>query len=678
MAKTDKKKSAPAKAKAEKPAAAKGRTEKSTQPYVVIARKWRPSSFDNVVGQEEVTQQLTAMIEEDRLGQAFLFCGPRGVGKTSSARLLAMALNCTDGPSANPPADDPICREIRQGSDLDVIEIDGASNNGVDEIRELRSKVSLAPVRDRFKVYIIDEVHMLSLAAFNALLKTLEEPPPHVKFIFATTERHKIPETILSRCQVFDFNRLDTTVIAERLDHILTQEPSISIEEENRHEILEQIAMSSDGGMRDAQMTLDQLVALGQGIITLENTLRLLGLVESRMLEKVLNDLVKGKTANLLATVAELVKRGRDLERFLRHLLAYLRAILLMRNGAPASVTGLDGERQERAFRHFGETPLETLLNIMQALMDIEPRFKGTIPQRILLEFCFIKLTALQPTSSLASLVDRLELLEKKKVSSPPQANAPQREESSKGDSGGSAETKGATGAGRVMPVQSLSSLTAAPPQEEDAGESESEDDSLRVQEAESVESIDLSRYQESAEALAELWKEAIHRARQERGVGQRLAKLMGQVQPARLERNQLTVLKFSNSPRMVDQMISDARMKEFLERVLRSQTGATIRVALEAKAALLPVEGALVADTKPKASTEMPVESADVIEDTHDMDSAPAMSDDELAHWAQQLASPSEKLNKLLDEDEDLQRAVALICKMTEGRIVQLNDDKL
>jgi hypothetical protein len=228
------------------------------------------------------------------------------------------------------------------------------------------------------------------------------------------------------------------------------------------------------------------------------------------------------------------------------------------------------------------------------------------------------------------------------------------------------------------MPVQSLSSLTAAPPQEEDAGESESEDDSLRVQEAESVESIDLSRYQESAEALAELWKEAIHRARQERGVGQRLAKLMGQVQPARLERNQLTVLKFSNSPRMVDQMISDARMKEFLERVLRSQTGATIRVALEAKAALLPVEGALVADTKPKASTEMPVESADVIEDTHDMDSAPAMSDDELAHWAQQLASPSEKLNKLLDEDEDLQRAVALICKMTEGRIVQLNDDKL
>jgi DNA polymerase-3 subunit gamma/tau len=415
MAKTDKKKSAPAKAKAEKPAAAKGRTEKSTQPYVVIARKWRPSSFDNVVGQEEVTQQLTAMIEEDRLGQAFLFCGPRGVGKTSSARLLAMALNCTDGPSANPPADDPICREIRQGSDLDVIEIDGASNNGVDEIRELRSKVSLAPVRDRFKVYIIDEVHMLSLAAFNALLKTLEEPPPHVKFIFATTERHKIPETILSRCQVFDFNRLDTTVIAERLDHILTQEPSISIEEENRHEILEQIAMSSDGGMRDAQMTLDQLVALGQGIITLENTLRLLGLVESRMLEKVLNDLVKGKTANLLATVAELVKRGRDLERFLRHLLAYLRAILLMRNGAPASVTGLDGERQERAFRHFGETPLETLLNVMQALMDIEPRFKGTIPQRILLEFCFIKLTALQPTSSLASLVDRLELLEKKK-----------------------------------------------------------------------------------------------------------------------------------------------------------------------------------------------------------------------------------------------------------------------
>jgi len=384
------------------------------QPYVVIARKWRPMTFDDVVGQEETTAQLRSMIDEGRIGQAFLFCGPRGVGKTSSARLLAMALNCTNGPSGHPPTDDPICEEIRRGSDLDVIEIDGASNNSVDEIRELRTKVNLAPVRDRYKIYIIDEVHMLSLAAFNALLKTLEEPPAHVKFIFATTERHKIPETILSRCQVLDFHRLDVAAIADRLDYILQREPTIRIEEAHRRDILEQIAQSSDGGMRDAQMTLDQLVALGQGTVTLENTLKLLGLVEPTMLERVLDDLLKRRTQPALATVADLVKRGRDIERFVRNLLGYVRSILLLRQGAPADTCGLDGQRYERAVRLFEDAPTEGLLNIMQALMDLEPRLKGSIPARYLVEFAIIKVTALQPVSALTELIARLERLEKK------------------------------------------------------------------------------------------------------------------------------------------------------------------------------------------------------------------------------------------------------------------------
>jgi DNA polymerase-3 subunit gamma/tau len=325
-----------------------------------------------------------------------------------------MALNCTDGPRIDPDPNDPICIDIRRGSDLDVIEIDGASNNGVEEIRDLRAKVSLSPVRDRFKIYIIDEVHMLSVAAFNALLKTLEEPPPHVKFIFATTERHKIPETIISRCQVFEFNRLDTAAIVERLDHILRHEPSIRIEENHRLEILEQIAMASDGGMRDSQMTLDQLVALGQGTITLENTLRLLGLVEAGMMERVLDDLLKRRTAELLRTIHDLVRRGRDIERFVRNLMAYLRSVLLLRNGAPPEIAGIQGERAERAMREFADVPLEALLNIMQTLMDLEPRLRSGVPQRMLLEFCFIKVTVLQPVSGLGDLVNRLERLEKK------------------------------------------------------------------------------------------------------------------------------------------------------------------------------------------------------------------------------------------------------------------------
>jgi len=408
-------KKAPAPIVAETPAASS--TAPSAKPapeYQVLARKWRPKTFADLVGQEDIAQQLRAMIQQGRIGQAFLFCGPRGVGKTSSARLLACALNAPNGPSADFDPNDPVCREIQTGSDLDVIEIDGASNNSVENIRDLRNKVGISPLRDRYKVYIIDEVHMLSGSAFNALLKTLEEPPPHVKFILATTERHKIPDTILSRCQTFDFNRLDLEAIVARLDYILKNEPSIAVDEKERRDILEQIALSSDGGLRDAQMTLDQLVALGQGKLTLDNTLRLLGLVQTGMLEDVVEAILQRKTQYLLSVVGDLARRGRDLERFLKSLMGFVRDLMLLQGGAPPELTSLRGERYDQARARFSNAPLEALLNIMQALMELEPKLKSTVPARFLLEFAFIKLTALQPVEGLAKLVGRLEALEKK------------------------------------------------------------------------------------------------------------------------------------------------------------------------------------------------------------------------------------------------------------------------
>src|SRR5436190_19525116 len=224
--------------------------------YQVIARKYRPQRFADVVGQEHVTQTLTHAIEAGRIAHAYLFCGPRGTGKTTIARIFAKCLNCTDGPKADFPEDDPKCVEIAEGRSLDVLEIDGASNRGIEEIRELRETVKYAPASSKFKIYIIDEVHMLTKEAFNALLKTLEEPPAHVKFMFATTEPEKVLPTILSRCQRFDLRRIPVTLIVKHLAHIANLE-KVTIEDAALHAI----ARGAEGGMRDAESALDQLIS---------------------------------------------------------------------------------------------------------------------------------------------------------------------------------------------------------------------------------------------------------------------------------------------------------------------------------------------------------------------------------------------------------------------------------
>src|SRR6266480_1267380 len=276
--------------------------------YQVIARKYRPQRFSDVVGQEHVTQTLANAIKQKRTAHAYLFCGPRGTGKTTIARIFAKCLNCTDGPKVDFDDQDARCIEIAEGRSLDVIEIDGASNRGIEEIRELRDTVKYAPATSKFKLYIIDEVHMLTKEAFNALLKTLEEPPGHVKFMFATTEPEKVLPTILSRCQRFDLRRIPAALIVRHLAQIAKQE-QVKIDDTALHAI----ARGADGGMRDAESTLDQLVSFCGDKIEESDVLSMFGLAAQGQLLELARTLLAGEVAGALQQLNDLSKNGKDL-----------------------------------------------------------------------------------------------------------------------------------------------------------------------------------------------------------------------------------------------------------------------------------------------------------------------------------------------------------------------------
>ncbi len=295
--------------------------------YLVLARRWRPQTFDEVLGQEPIIRTLKNALSQARIAHAYLFSGPRGVGKTSTARILAKALNCKDGPTPNPCNVCDSCMEITQGTAVDVLEIDGASNTGVDNIRELRETVAYRPIRSRYKVYIIDEVHMLSTSAFNALLKTLEEPPPHVVFIFATTEPQKVPLTVLSRCQRFEFRRIPEEVIFGQLEKICQWEGIKATAE-----ALKLIAERASGSLRDAESLLDQVVAYSdREVIDVELVRELLGLPDQASLKAVVQYLMQGDALSAIREVDGLYRRGVPLEEFLQGLLGYLRDLLVER-----------------------------------------------------------------------------------------------------------------------------------------------------------------------------------------------------------------------------------------------------------------------------------------------------------------------------------------------------------
>ncbi|MEX2173317.1 MAG: DNA polymerase III subunit gamma/tau [Pirellulaceae bacterium] len=372
--------------------------------YVVVARRYRPQDFEQLVGQSQVSQALGNAITTNRVGHAYLFTGARGVGKTSSARIFSKCLNCVTGPTTTPCGVCQVCQDIAAGQDIDVIEIDGASNRGIDEIRQLRSNVNVRPSRARFKIYIIDEVHMLTTPAFNALLKTLEEPPEHVKFIFCTTEADKIPITVLSRCQRFDFAPIETRSILDRLSQICASE-GVGADSD----ALQIIARRAAGSMRDSQSLLEQLLSFGGRHIGVDDVHAMLGTAKSSRLAALAQCLARRDAAGALAEVEAAGAEGVDLGQFTEQLLGYVRDALAATVGCQPELLLHTSTAEYDSIRQAGESfGLETLLAIAQILDQALVRMRQSTHVRTLVEVALVRICRLQDLDQLPALVAQL------------------------------------------------------------------------------------------------------------------------------------------------------------------------------------------------------------------------------------------------------------------------------
>src|SRR5208283_647843 len=372
--------------------------------YLVLARKWRPQTFDALTGQEPVAHILINALAHNKVAHAYIFSGPRGVGKTTTARILAKALNCESGPTSDPCGKCPSCLDVADGSSIDVSEIDGASNTGVDNIRDLREKVRYAPSAGRYKVYIIDEAHMLSGSAFNALLKTLEEPPPHVIFVLATTEPKKIPPTVLSRCQHLPFSRMSGHKIKERLKTIADTE-GIKIASSP----LEMIARAADGSMRDALTLLDQLTSFSDDI-SASDVKDLLGITDAETLAGLAASVIEGNAKEIITLIATLTDTGTDLKPFTRDFLQFIRNLLVSKiTGDTAGILDL-GEEEARAIAGIRDTVSEEYLTLMLSeLIKAEPGIRNAFYPRIALEMTLIKLSMLSRFKSINEALQALK-----------------------------------------------------------------------------------------------------------------------------------------------------------------------------------------------------------------------------------------------------------------------------
>ena len=381
--------------------------------YTALYRKFRPGTFEDVKGQDHIVATLKNQIKADRIGHAYLFTGTRGTGKTTIAKIFAKAVNCENPVDGSPCGECETCRAIASGTSMNVIEIDAASNNGVDNIREIVEEVSYSPARGKFKVYIIDEVHMLSLGAFNALLKTLEEPPSYVIFILATTEVHKIPITILSRCQRYDFRRISIDTIADRLRELMITE-QVQVEER----ALRYVAKTADGSMRDALSLMDQCIAFHFGSeLTYDKVLDVLGAVDTGVFSKMLRFVLEGDVAGCIRGLEEIIVQGREMAQFVTDFTWYLRNLLLLKTsdaGEIENVMDISSDNLQRMKEEAQITDVDTIMRYIRVLSELTGQLRTTSQKRVLIEMTLIRLCKPQMETNTDALLDRIRVLEEK------------------------------------------------------------------------------------------------------------------------------------------------------------------------------------------------------------------------------------------------------------------------
>ncbi len=398
--------------------------------YTVFALKWRPQDFESIVGQDHIVGTLKNAIQKKRLAHAYLFTGPRGVGKTSTARILAKALNCKEGPTVAPCQKCSSCLGINQGNSLDVIEIDGASNRGIDEIRALRENVKFSPTQGKYKIYIIDEVHQITPDGFNALLKTLEEPPEFVKFIFATTHPQKVMPTIISRCQRMDFRRIPVIEIISQLEKIILQEKA-AVDKD----VLFAVAKSSDGSLRDAESVLDQLVSFSHGSVSIKDAIAVLGMVEQDVLFAIADRIIQKDPQGALKLFNQIIDDGKDPGVFLSNLIEHFRNLMVSKvSKADSKLVDLPQEVCDRLFKQSQELSLEEIFTAFNILVTTQEMAKRLDSQRIPLEISLVRLAYNKMDSRAGAPLKQSPVAEKLKKNPPDKETQPPSEEMSRQD----------------------------------------------------------------------------------------------------------------------------------------------------------------------------------------------------------------------------------------------------
>ncbi len=498
---------------------------------------------------------LAGSIASNRIGHAYLFSGPRGIGKTSTARILAKALNCVTGPTATPCNKCESCKSITEGNNLDIIEIDAASNRGIDDIRQLRDYVRLVPTGgSKFKVYIIDEVHMLTTEAFNALLKTLEEPPAHAIFVLATTEKQKVPATIISRCQQCDFRRVTGANIVKQLDLIVGSEPSIEIADSEKSAILYAVARAASGSMRDAESLFDQLISFTGGKPTLPQTVSLLGTIPSQILFELFENVVKQDNQTALQKVDELIDKGVEYETFLDDLLQYLRSLMLLQvvNEDSALLEISNEERKQRAEQTL-QFKLPQLLQMMKLATIAKEQLRKTIPGRVVIEMLILDFIQLKQSIPLPELIEKVNALQKQ--------------------GGGTKPVSSVT-----YPAKSV----AANPSKSNIPES--------TPEKKTVNSIELDA-NDPISRIITVWEEIRITISESRPT---IAAHLAEARPIRIEDNTL-IIGITNS--FHKKAIEQPEGKQLIESVIQQMTGKPVRIKTE-----------IVAPAKPESTVPIPV----------------------------------------------------------------------